>query len=69
METEIIRVDRGHLAPEDVAEGDPSFDQDLILYINSALMTIMQEWHGMNSAFRLVTGTETWDELLGGDTA
>lgn len=51
-----------------VAEDDPSFDQDLILYINSALMTIMQEWHGMDHAFRVVDGSETWDDLLSDDT-
>lgn len=50
-----------------VAEDDPSFDQDLILYINSALMTIMQEWHGMDHAFRVVDGSETWDDLLSDD--
>ncbi len=48
-----------------VAEDDPSFDQDLIIYINSALMTIMQEWHGMDHAFRVEDGSETWDDLLG----
>lgn len=48
-----------------VAEDDPSFDQDLILYINSALMTIMQEWHGMDHAFRVEDGSETWDDMLG----
>lgn len=51
-----------------VAEDDTSFDSDLILYINSALMTIMQEWHGMDHAFKLEDGTETWDDLLGEDT-
>ena len=51
-----------------VAEDDSSFDQDLILYINSALMTIMQEWHGMDTAFRVEDGSETWDDLLGEDT-
>lgn len=51
-----------------VAEDDPSFDQDLILYINSALMTIMQEWHGMDHAFRVVDGSDTWDDLLADDT-
>ena len=50
-----------------VLEDDKSFDQDLILYINSALMVVMQEWHGMDHAFRLEDGTETWDELLGED--
>ena len=51
-----------------VAEDDTSFDTDLILYTNSALMTIMQEWHGMDHAFRVVDGTETWEDLLGEDT-
>lgn len=50
-----------------VAEDDTSFDADLILYINSALMTIMQEWHGMDHAFRVEDGTETWVDLLGDD--
>lgn len=51
-----------------ILEDDTSFDQELILYINSALMTIMQEWHGMDHAFRVEDGTETWDDLLGEDT-
>lgn len=51
-----------------VLEDDKSFDQDLIMYINSALMVIMQEWHGMDHAFRLEDGTETWDDLLGDNT-
>lgn len=51
-----------------IADDDPSFDQELIMYINSALMVIMQEWHGMDHAFRVDDGTETWNDLLGGDT-
>lgn len=51
-----------------VLEDDHSFDQDLIMYINSALMVIMQEWHGMDHALKLEDGTETWDDLLGEDT-
>ncbi len=51
-----------------VLEDDNSFDQELIIFINSALMVIMQEWHGMDHAFRLEDGTETWDDLLGEDT-
>lgn len=51
-----------------VLEDDTSFDQELILFINSALMVIMQEWHGMDHAFKLEDGTETWDDLLGEDT-
>ena len=51
-----------------VALDDTSFDNDLILYTNSALMVVMQEWHGMDHAFRLQDGTETWAQLLGEDT-
>lgn len=50
-----------------VAEDDTSFDQELIMYTNSALMTIMQEWHGMDHAFRIEDGSETWEDLLGDD--
>lgn len=50
-----------------VAIDDDSFNNDLILYINSALMVIMEEWHGMDHAFRVQTGTETWTDLLGED--
>ena len=51
-----------------IADPDTSFDNELIIYTNTVLMELMQEWHGMNSAFRLINGTETWDQLLGGDT-
>lgn len=51
-----------------VAEPDTSFDHELIMLTNSALMEIMQEWHGMDHAFKLEDGTETWDQLLGEDT-
>ena len=51
-----------------VLEDDKSFDQEFILYINSVLMVIMQEWYGMDHAFRLEDGTETWEDLLGEDT-
>ena len=51
-----------------IADPDTSFDSELIMYTNSVLMTLMQEWHGMDHAFRLEDGTETWDELLGEDT-
>ena len=51
-----------------VALDDTSFDNDLILYTNTALMVVMQEWHGMDHAFRVENGTETWQQLLGEDT-
>lgn len=51
-----------------ILEDDTSFDQELIMHINSALMIVMQEWHGMDHAFRVEDGTETWTDLLGEDT-
>lgn len=51
-----------------IADPDTSFDAELIIYTNSVLMTLMQEWHGMDHAFRIEDGTETWDQLLGEDT-
>ena len=50
-----------------IALDDTSFDNDLILYINSALMVVMQEWHGMDHAFRIQTSNETWADLLGAE--
>ena len=46
---------------------DRSFDTDLIMAINTALMVIMQEWHGMDHAFIVEDETATWSDLLGDD--
>lgn len=51
-----------------IADPDDSFNNELIIYINTVLMELMQELHGMNNAFRLIDGTETWEQLLGEDT-
>ena len=51
-----------------IADPDTSFDNELILYTNTVLMEIMQEWYGMDHAFKVVDGTETWDQVLGEDT-
>lgn len=51
-----------------IAVPDTSFDDELVMYTNTVLMELMQEWHGMDHAFRIQTGTETWDDLLGGET-
>ena len=50
-----------------IVEADTSFDSELIMLINSALMVIMQEWYGMDHAFRIEDKTATWDEVLGED--
>lgn len=51
-----------------IADPDTSFDSELIMFTNTVLMELMQEWHGMDHAFRIENGTETWDDLLNGDT-
>lgn len=51
-----------------VVPDDKSFDSELIILINSALMTIFQEWHGQEKAIKIEDGTETWDDLLEDDT-
>lgn len=51
-----------------ISPDDKSFDAELIMYTNSALMTIFQEWHGEDHAIRIEDGTETWDDLLNEDT-
>lgn len=48
-----------------IAESDTSFDADLIMYINSVLMVIMQEWHGVDHAFVIEDKTATWEDFLG----
>ena len=50
-----------------IVESDTSFDSELIMLINSALMVIMQEWYGMDHAFRIEDKTATWDDILGED--
>ncbi len=51
-----------------IAPDDESFDPELIIYINSTLMTIFQEWHDQSKAIKIEDGTETWGDLLGDDT-
>ncbi len=52
-----------------IAEEDKSFDTDIIISINTVLMEIMQEWHGMDKAFTISDETSTWDEILGEDAS
>ena len=47
-----------------VAEYDTGFDDQLILLINSQLMVAHQFGIGFNG-FNVVTGNETWQDLLG----
>ena len=50
-----------------IVESDTSFDKDIIMLINSAFMTIMQEWHGVDHAFVLQDATQKWSDFLGDD--
>lgn len=51
-----------------VAPEDNSFDSELIMFINSALMVIFQEWHGQDAAVKIEDGVTTWDDILDDDT-
>lgn len=44
---------------------DSSFDTDLIIHINSALMTANQLGVGPTDTFSIVTDAETWEDFLG----
>ena len=50
-----------------VAENDNSFDSDLIMYINSVFMVIMQEWYGVEHSFKIEDESATWEDFLGTD--
>lgn len=50
-----------------VLESDESFDSELIMLINSVLMVIMQEWHGVDHAFVIEDKTAVWSDFLGDD--
>ena len=50
-----------------VDPSDTSFDNDLIMSINTVLMTIMQEWYGMDHAFHIEDATARWSDFLGSD--
>ena len=41
------------------------FDQDIIVFINSALATLTQLGIGPSTGFRISGETETWNDLLG----
>lgn len=50
---------------------DPSytaFDTDVIVSINSALMTLHQMGVGPTVCFSITGNTETWDQIIGSDT-
>jgi len=50
------------LGPDDEYE---AFDQDIIVFINSALSILTQIGIGPATGFRITGNTETWSDLLG----
>lgn len=65
MEESILNSIKKLIGGFDVSDTD--FDTDLIMAINSVLMVIMQEWHGMDHAFHIEDATATWSDFLGSD--
>lgn len=45
--------------------GDPNFDAELIMHINSALMIMNQLGVGPETGFAISDKTQTWSDLLG----
>ena len=48
-----------------VAEGDPNFDQELVMHINSAITVLTQLGVGPNTGFKITGDTEIWEDLIG----
>lgn len=47
-----------------IDEAVDHFDQDIIIHINSALMTLNQIGVGPEEGFTITGSTETWDQFL-----
>lgn len=62
MEQSIFRSIKALLGPD--ADYD-AFDQDILIFINSALATLTQIGIGPDSGFRVTGENETWSDLLG----
>lgn len=48
-----------------IDQSDTSFDQELILFTNGALMVMTQLGVGPSTGFRILSATETWSDFLG----
>ena len=46
-------------------EEDTSFDSDIVMYINSAIMRLNQIGIGPITGYSIIDKSNTWDELLG----
>lgn len=62
MEQSIFKTIKGLLGPDADYE---VFDQDIIVFINTALATLTQIGIGPSEGFRITGETETWADLLG----
>lgn len=43
------------------------FDQDVVMHINTVLSTLYQLGIGPQGGYQIMTGDETWSEILGDD--
>lgn len=50
-----------------LAETDTSFDEDLLVHINTVLLVLTQLGVSVSSNFDLQDGSTSWDDLLGSD--
>lgn len=63
VEASILRTIKGLLGPDDDYD---VFDQDIIVFINSAIATLTQVGIGPSEGFRITGPNETWDDLVEG---
>lgn len=63
VEASILRTIKGLLGPDDDYD---VFDQDIIVFINSAIATLTQAGIGPSEGFRITGSNETWDDLVEG---
>lgn len=48
-----------------IHEDDTSFDTDIIVHINSVMLTLNQNGIGPLTGFSITSSTETWSDLFG----
>lgn len=64
METSILNATKKVVG---VSATDTSFDEDIIMHINTALATLNQLGVGPEGGFSIADDTATWYQLLGSD--
>lgn len=62
VEESIFKTIKGLLGPDADYE---EFDQDILIFINSAIATLTQIGVGPLDGFRITGDTETWHDFLG----